>query len=227
MVRLAKYIANSGTASRRKSEELVRNGHAKVNNQTICDPAYDINPEKDQITLNGVTVLVPNFEYVLLNKPTGYTTTTSDKHAKRLITELVPSGLLPAGRLDKETSGLIIMTNDGDLIYKLTHPKFEHQKVYVAETKKPLTTNDISKINSGLILDDGPIKPDHFEAISPNKYKITIHEGRNRIVRRIFKAVGKPLIKLERTSIAGLKDENLRTGKYRALTKLEIAELKK
>jgi 23S rRNA pseudouridine2605 synthase len=227
MVRLAKYIANCGVTSRRKAEELVRNGSALVNGQAVYDPALDINIDIDKITINGTAVTMPNFEYVLLNKPAGYTTTTNDKHAKKLITELVPVGLLPAGRLDKETSGLIIMTNDGDLIFKLTHPKFEHQKVYVAETKEALTTKDILNIKNGLVLDDGPIKPDHFEAISPNKYKITIHEGRNRIVRRIFEAVGKPLISLDRISIAELEDEHLSPGKYRILSKTEVEDLKK
>jgi 23S rRNA pseudouridine2605 synthase len=158
----------------------------------------------------------------------GYTSTLADPHAKKLITDLVPEGELvwPVGRLDKDTSGLIIMTNDGELTQKLTHPKYEKSKTYVATLDHSLTSKECDDIESGIELEDGRVKADKLIAISSKEYEITVHEGRNRLVRRIFEHFGKKVILLQRTKLSFLEMGNLRPGDFRRLNKQEIERLK-
>lgn len=226
-MRIAKYIASCGIASRRKAEELVANGKVMLNEEIITDLGRKIEPGQDVISVDAKVCEPQKKVYYLLNKPAGYTTTLADPHAKKIITELVPEEpfVWPVGRLDRETSGLILMTNDGELTQKLTHPSFGKEKEYIATSDFALSEKEITEITNGITLEDGRIKPDLFESKGDNIYRIVIHEGRNRLIRRIFEHFGKNVIQLERTRIQSLRND-LEKGKWRELTKEEILELK-
>lgn len=225
--RLAKFLSSADLGSRRKCEELIKEGRVLVNGQTVTTPSINIDPQIDLVTFDGKPAKPKTKVYYLLNKPTGYTSTTADKHADKLITELVPDDIFvwPAGRLDRETSGLIILTNDGELTQKLTHPKYEKEKTYIAKTDRPLTKNEVKEILGGIELEDGPIRPDSFKDLGNNMYEVSIHEGRNRLVRRIFEHYGREVAELDRTRIAFLKKEKLGVGEYRKLTEEEVERL--
>lgn len=226
--RIAQYLASCGLGSRRKCEELITDGYIKVNGAAIHSPALNIDPAVDCIEYNG-KIVTPDIKiYFLLYKPTGFTTTTSDSHAKKLITELVPGDISvwPVGRLDRETAGLIIMTNDGDLTQRLTHPKYEKSKGYLVTVDRPLSDKQLTELRQGITLTDGPIKPDDLKILEGGKYEITIHEGRNRLVRRTFEYFDRRIIALTRTKLAFLEIGNLTPGQYRELTEREIEKLK-
>lgn len=227
-VRIAKFLAACGLGSRRNCEELVTNGRVRVNRELIDSPAFDIDPEIDKIEVNDAVVEPKKKVYYLLNKPTGYTSTLADEHADKLISELVPSDIpvWPVGRLDRETSGLIILTNDGELTQRLTHPKYEKSKCYLATLDKPLIPSELTELTGGIQLDDGPIRPDGVTVKGNNKYEITVHEGRNRLVRRIFEHFGRRVITLSRTKLSFLEVGGLKLGAYRELTSGEVEELK-
>jgi pseudouridine synthase len=227
-VRIAKYLASSGLSSRRKSEELILSGNVEVNGEAIYSPAFSVDPEIDIVNFNDKIVKPKKLVYYLLNKPAGYTSTTSDSHAKKLITELVPNDppVWPVGRLDRETSGLIILTNDGELTQKLTHPSFTKTKRYIATVDKPLGSKQSVELVHGIILEDGPIKPDGFQTLKAGVYEITVHEGRNRLIRRIFEYFNRQVMTLERTEIAFLNLKDLKSGEYRELNSKEIEKLK-
>lgn len=226
-MRLAKFLSSAGVASRRKSEDIIRMGLVAVNGEKIIDPATNVE-ESDEIKVNGKQVHVNTFVYYLLNKPTGVTSTTADEHAKQLITELVPANppVWPVGRLDKNTEGLIILTNDGELTQKLTHPSFSKEKEYLLSVDRPLASYEISKLKKGITLEDGPFKPDLFEETSPGKYRIIIHEGRNRLIRRTIEHFDKAVVALKRVRIADVTLGRLASGKYRELTKQELERLR-
>lgn len=225
-IKIAKYLAECGIASRRKSEALILTGKVKVNGTIMLNIAERIDPQKDTIEALGQQIKPAKNVYYLLYKPIGYTSTTKDPHAEKLITELVPKKpkVYPVGRLDKYTSGLIILTNDGELTQKLTHPKYEKQKEYSIKTNYPLTSTEINQIKKGVKLEDGLIKPDLFEK-TEDAYKLVIHSGRKRIVRRLINHFGKKVSQLKRTRLGKLTLGNLKPGEYRALKKEEISNL--
>jgi 23S rRNA pseudouridine2605 synthase len=226
-IKIAKFLADCGIASRRKSEQIVENGTVSVNGERMTNVAMRINPKTDVVKIRERFITPQKSVYYLLNKPTGVTSTTLDSHAEKLITELVPNipPVWPVGRLDKETSGLIIMTNDGDLTQRLTHPKFEVEKEYLAVVNSPLSEQDLKIIRKGIRLEDGFIKPDEFQPLDDNTYRIIIHSGKKRVVRRIFERLGKRVLELKRVRIDFLTLETLQPGNWRNLTSSEVKRL--
>jgi 23S rRNA pseudouridine2605 synthase len=227
-IKISKYLSQAGIASRREGETLVKQGLVSVNGKKITNPAVRINPEKDKVAYRGKILAMENKVYYLLNKPLGYTCTAQDPHAKKLIVALVPKEpkVWPVGRLDKMTSGLIVMTNDGDLTLKLTHPRYEMEKEYELSANHSLSAAEIKSIQKGVSLEDGFIRPDRFEQIGPNRYRITIHSGKKRVVRRIIEKVGKSVVKLKRIRAASLVLGDLPDGKWRHLSEKEIQMFK-
>lgn len=227
-MRLARYLASCGLGSRRACENIIKAGAVELNGNLVTKVESDIDASKDTIFYNGRKIGPKNLVYYLVNKPTGYTASRQDLHASRIITDLVPTDppVWPIGRLDRETSGLILLTNDGDLTYRLTHPKFLKEKEYIVNIDSNLSNNEVDKIRAGVILKDGLIKPDSFEKISPRSYRITIHEGRKRIIRRLISHFGKEVIALKRLRVDSIELDDLQDGQYRDLTAKEVTKLK-
>jgi len=226
-MRLAKYLASCGVASRRKCEEYITGGRVSVDDKIISDVATNV-IGAEKIAVDGKIVKPNSLVYYLLNKPTGYTCSLYDPHAKNLANELVPNDPLvwPVGRLDRDTSGLLIFTNDGELTNRLTHPKFKKEKEYVVTVDRPLSVMEIARMRKGIELEDGLFRPDRFSEISAGKYQMTVHEGRNRLIRRSIEHFGKGVMHLERTKVGKITLAGLSSGKYRVLTKSELESLK-
>lgn len=230
---LNKYIAHCGICSRRKAAELVKEQKVTVNGKMIEEPAFKVTP-KDSIKLNGQKIsLQKTLVYVLLNKPKGFLTTTNDPEGRRTVMELVQDAaeerLFPVGRLDRNTSGLLLLTNDGELAQKLAHPSHQVKKLYHAELNKPLTNPDFEKIMKGVELEDGIAQVDALgftDEKDKSQVGIEIHSGKNRIVRRIFEHLGYTVEKLDRVLYAGLTKKNIPRGKWRFLTEKELIFLK-
>lgn len=223
-MRIAKYLAASGLGSRRKCEELVAQGRVRINGTIVGSPAEKVDPDSDVVEFDGKKVSPQRLVCYALNKPVGYTTSTKDAHAEKLVTELVPAEppVWPAGRLDKETSGLLIMTNDGVLTQRLTHPSFEKEKEYIVTTDRDLSEFEVGRIQRGVVLEDGPVRPDLFEQAGERTYRIVIHEGRKRIIRRLFASFKTRVDKLERIRVGRITLDDLKPGRSRELTKTEI-----
>lgn len=228
---LNKYLAHSGISGRREAGELVKSGKVTVNKEVNTNPAYRVQPG-DIVTYEG-RVIKPEAAkvYVLLNKPKGFITTTEDEADRRTVMDLVQSveaeRLYPVGRLDRNTTGVLLITNDGDLAQRLTHPKYECKKIYQVTLDKDLTKADFDQILTGVALEDGEIKADALAYLeTKNEIGIEIHSGRNRIVRRIFEHLGYAIEKLDRVMFAGLTKKNVPRGKYRLLTDKEVILLK-
>lgn len=228
---LNKFLAHSGHGSRRDAAALIKEGKVEVNGEVMTNPGYRVQP-KDVVSVGGKKAR-PQKElvYVLLNKPKDYLTTTEDERGRRTVMELVrqaaDSRLFPIGRLDRNTTGVLLLTNDGDLAQKLSHPRYEVRKVYHATLDKDLTKRDFDKIAEGLTLEDGPVKVDEIAYLeAKNEVGLQIHIGRNRIVRRIFESLGYEVIKLDRVVYAGLTKKNVPRGKWRYLNEKEIILLK-
>jgi len=233
LIRLNRYIANAGICSRRKADELIAAGVVSVNGEVISELGHKIDPSKDVIRYNGETLKREKMVYVLLNKPKDYITTTEDPQERRTIMALVDKAskerIYPVGRLDRNTTGLILMTNDGDLADKLSHPRNSVTKLYQVELDKALTQGDLNKIQYGLELEDGVIKPDLVAYVTGGTKReigIQIHSGKNRIVRRIFEHLGYDVVKLDRTIYAGLTKKDLPRGRWRYLDEKEVIQLK-
>ncbi len=226
-IKIAKYLAQAGVASRRKAEALVKQGLVSVNGKTSADPALRVNPETDKVLYRGKALSPAQKVYYLLNKPAGYTCTAQDPHAEKLVGELVPAEpkVWPVGRLDKMTSGLLILTNDGDLALSLTHPRYRVEKEYEITADFPLAENEIAAVQKGVLLEDGFIRPDRFEKIGGKRYRIVIHSGKKRVVRRIIEKTGKSVAQLKRTRVGSLKLQDLPPGKWRRLSPTEIKKL--
>ena len=232
-MRLNKYLAHCGIASRRAADTLIMQGHVTVNDTVVQEMGYKVQ-EKDVVKFKGKVIRpVDKFVYYLLNKPRNVLTTSSDERGRKTVIDIlakkVTERVYPVGRLDRNTSGLILLTNDGDLTKKLSHPSHKVPKVYHVTLDKNLALKDLELIRSGIKLDDGEIKADslHFmEDMSKRDVQIELHSGKNRIVRRIFEHLGYEVVKLDRTYYAGLTKKNLPRGFFRPLTKEEIRMLK-
>ncbi len=232
LVRLNKYIAHAGICSRREADTLIAAGNITVNGKTITEMGYKVSPA-DEVRFDGRLLNTEKKEYVLLNKPKNFITTTRDEKGRRTVMELVsrasPSRLLPVGRLDRNTTGLLLFTNDGDLAKKLTHPKHGVRKIYHVELDKAFRDADLAKVREGLQLEDGPISVDEISYIKEapkREVGVEIHSGRNRIVRRIFEHLGYRVVRLDRVAFAGLTKKDLPRGHWRHLTKQEVINLR-
>ncbi|HAK80575.1 MAG TPA: hypothetical protein DCM71_27660 [Runella sp.] len=231
LIRLNKYIANAGLCSRREADGLIETGQITVNGKVINELGHKVNP--GDIVKYGNRILNPEkMVYILVNKPKDYITTTDDPEGRHTVMELISGAcnerVYPVGRLDRNTTGLLLLTNDGELAEKLMHPSNEINKIYQVELDKPMTTEDFEKIKEGLELEDGFIKPDDLALVTPDAMVvgIEIHSGRNRIVRRVFESLGYEVIKLDRTVYAGLNKKELPRGKWRFLNEKEVVRLK-
>ncbi|MBS1523757.1 MAG: pseudouridine synthase [Bacteroidetes bacterium] len=233
LIRLNRYISNAGICSRRKADELISAGVISVNGEVVSELGHKIDPNKDAVRYNGELLKREKMVYVLLNKPKDYITTTDDPQERRTVMQLVEKAskerIYPVGRLDRNTTGLLLMTNDGDLADKLSHPKNNIVKLYHAELSKSLTQGDLNKISFGLELEDGLIKPDAISYVqggTKREVGIQIHSGKNRIVRRIFEHLGYEVVKLDRAVYANLTKKDLPRGRWRYLDEKEIIQLK-
>lgn len=230
-IRLNRFIAKSGICSRREADKLIANGKIRVNSKVITEMGYKV-MRHDNITY-GKTKLDPqDYVYVLLNKPKDFITTMNDPQRRRTVMDLVKlpgdQRIYPVGRLDRNTTGLLLLTNDGDLTKKLTHPSHKVAKVYHIVLNKPLLNTDLIRIRSGLELEDGIAQIDKIEVISIGRKEIglEIHIGKNRIVRRIFEQLGYEIVKLDRVYYAGLTKKDIPRGKWRFLAEREEIRLK-
>ena len=220
-MRLQKYLAEAGIASRRKSEELIIQGKVSVNGKVVTELGTQVIPGIDKVKYNGKEVTINNdFIYILLNKPIGYVTTAKDQFGRDSVLDLVKTNkrLVPVGRLDMYTSGALILTNDGDFVYKVTHPKHEIEKTYTVTIKGIVTNEEVSKLRSGVEIEDYTTKPAKVKILktddekNQSRLEITIHEGKNRQVRKMCEAIGHKVLALHRSKIAGIgvKDIPLR-----------------
>lgn len=230
-IRLNRFIANAGICSRREADKLIAAGEIKVNGKVVSELGMKVGRE-DKVAYKGKLLSPEKPVYVLLNKPKGFITTTDDPQNRRTVMDLVKTvgeeRIYPVGRLDRNTTGLLVMTNDGDLAEKLAHPSNNVKKIYKVDIDKRITKEDFKKIESGLTLEDGEVQVDKV-AILTNDSKslgMEIHIGRNRIVRRIFEHLGYEVVKLDRVMYASLDKMNLPRGKWRFLTDKEVVKLK-
>jgi 23S rRNA pseudouridine2605 synthase len=230
---LNKFIAHCGVCSRRDAAILVRDGKIKVNGEVVTEPGFKLT-DKDEVRHNG-KVLFParNLVYILLNKPKDYITTSEDTHGRKTVLELLKGAtterIYPIGRLDRNTTGVLLLTNDGELTQKLSHPSFEVRKTYEVKLDKPLTKAHFDKIAAGITLEDGPVRVDALAFADPKDKSvigIEIHSGRNRIVRRIFESLGYDVRNLDRVMFANLTKKNVDRGKWRFLKEKEVRLLK-
>ena len=231
-VRLNKFLANAGICSRRVADEYIQKGLVMVNDVVVTELGMKITP-KDVVKYNGEIVTTEKKCYVLLNKPKDTVTTSDDPNGRKTVMDLVKGAceerIYPVGRLDRNTTGVLLLTNDGDLAAKLAHPQYVKKKIYQVWTDKPISEEDMQHIADGVELDDGPIHADAVSYVSPTDRKqagIEIHSGRNRVVRRIFEALGYHVVKLDRVYFAGLTKKNLPRGRWRYLTQEEVNFLK-
>ncbi len=232
-IRLNKFIASAGVCSRREADEFIKAGVVSINGKIVTEMGTKVS-RTDKVQFNNDTLSQEKLVYVLLNKPKDHVTTLDDPHAKKTIMNIVgkccEERIYPVGRLDKNTTGVLLLTNDGDLTTKLTHPKYNKKKIYEATLDKNFTKNDMLKIVEGFDLEDGFIKSDEISYVDNNDKKvigIEIHSGKNRIVRRIFEHLGYNVVKLDRVYFGGLTKKGLNRGKWRFLTDKEVSILKK
>ncbi|MET0573304.1 MAG: pseudouridine synthase [Pedobacter agri] len=233
LIRLNRYISNAGICSRRKADELIAAGVVTVNGEAVTELGHKVDPAKDLVRYNGELLKREKKVYVLLNKPKDYITTTDDPQERRTVMQLVDKAsrerIYPVGRLDRNTTGLLLMTNDGDLADKLSHPKNGITKIYNVELDKALSQGDLNKIAFGLELEDGLIKPDNISYVAGGTKKeigIQIHSGKNRIVRRIFEHLGYSVEKLDRVVYGNLTKKDLPHGRWRYLEDHELIQIK-
>lgn len=233
LIRLNRFIANAGICSRRKADELIAAGVVSVNGEPVTELGFKVDPAKDSVRYNGEALKREKMVYVLLNKPKDYITTTDDPQERKTVMSLVEKAsrerIYPVGRLDRNTTGLLLMTNDGDLAEKLSHPRNNITKLYQVELNKSLSQGDMNKIAFGIELEDGVIKPDQVSYIAGGSKKevgIQIHSGKNRVVRRIFESLGYEVVKLDRVVYSNLTKKDLPRGRWRYLEEKEIIQLK-
>jgi len=231
-MRLNKYVAHCGICSRRQAADLVKSGKIKVNDQVELNPSYEVKPKDKIAYLDKYIKPEENKVYILINKPKDTITTLKDERDRNTVAQIlegkIEERVYPVGRLDRNTTGLLVMTNDGDLSQKLAHPSHKVKKIYHASLDKNLTAADFQKIVKGVLLDDGVATVDSIDFVDGKKDEvgIEIHIGKNRIVRRIFEHLGYEVQKLDRVYYAGLTKKNLPRGKFRHLTTQEVIMLK-
>lgn len=232
--RLQKYLAECGVASRRKCEEMIVAGLVKVNGKIASELGVKINPEKDIVEIDGKKVVSEKKVYILLNKPVGYVTTVSDEKERPTVMELldgVKEKVVPVGRLDMFTSGLLLLSNDGEFIYKVTHPKHETTKTYIVKVRGVPKESDLEKLRVGVKIEDYTTSPAQVKLLlkdntnNISRIWIQIHEGRNRQVRKMCEAIGLSVIALKREGVGNLTCEGVERGKWRHLTKKEVEEI--
>lgn len=232
LIRLQKFLASNGVASRRKCEELIAEGKVTVNGKVVTELGVKVNPELDKITCNGKSVenSAEEFVYILLNKPIGVVTTAKDQFGRESVLDIVKvkERVVPVGRLDMYTSGALILTNDGDFVYKLTHPKHEITKTYNVTVVGSVTEDEVENLRKGVKIEDYTTRPAKVKILKIDKEKnisrleITIHEGKNRQVRKMCEAVGRKVLALHRSKIGDLSVKDLKIGAWRMLRKAEI-----
>ena len=234
--RLQKYLAQCGVASRRKCEELILQGRVQVNGVTVTELGTKINPEKDKIKFDGKDIKqAQKLVYILLNKPIGYVTTADDQFGRDTVLDLVKvkERIVPVGRLDMYTSGALILTNDGDFVYQVTHPKHEIEKTYTVTIKGIVQNSEVEQLRNGIKIDDYITKPARVKILKTDTEKdisrleITIHEGKNRQVRKMCEAVGRKVLALHRSKIGGIGIKDIELGKWRYLTANEVQQILK
>lgn len=232
--RLQKYLAECGIASRRKCEEYILQGKIQVNGKTITELGVKVNPEKDKITFEGKNVKQEERKvYILLNKPIGYVTTSDEQFGRDKVLDLVKvrERVVPVGRLDMYTSGALILTNDGDFVYKVTHPKHEITKTYTVTVKGIIKNEEVEQLRKGVKIDDYTTRPAKVKILKTDEEKdisrleITIHEGKNRQVRRMCESVGRKVIALHRSKIGNIGVKDIELGKWRYLKDFEVKTL--
>lgn len=236
-MRINKYIASCGIASRRKAEELIVENRVKVNGKIVNELSFQINEAEDKVEVDGKAIgLEEELVYIMLNKPEGYVTTVKDQFDRKSVIDLIKgvgARVYPIGRLDYETSGLLLLTNDGDLTYKLTHPKHEVDKTYVATVKGIPNESEINNFEKGLYIEDYKTAPAKIKIVKKNIEKnyavceIKIHEGRNRQVRKMCRAINHPVMNLRRKAMGKIVLKDVEIGQYRYLTNDEVNYLKK
>lgn len=231
-IRLNRFISNAGICSRREADTFIIAGMVQINGKVVTELGTKVLPA-DEVRFDGNRINAEKKVYLLLNKPKDFVTTTDDPHADKIVMDLIkdacPERIYPVGRLDRNTTGLLLFTNDGDLSKRLTHPSHQMKKIYQVSLDKPVTVEHLQQIADGVVLEDGPISADAISYISneeKSEVGIEIHSGRNRIVRRIFEHLGYRVKKLDRVMYAGLTKKNLPRGKYRFLTEKEVGFLK-
>ena len=231
-LRLNKFLANAGICSRREADEFIQAGVVTVNGEVVTELGTKV-LRTDEVKFHDQPVTIEKKVYVLLNKPKDYVTTSDDPQQRKTVMDLVknacPERIYPVGRLDRNTTGVLLLTNDGDLASKLTHPKYLKKKIYHVYLDKNVTAHDLQQISEGIQLEDGEIKADDVQYAHPTDKKqvgIEIHSGKNRIVRRIFEALGYRVQKLDRVQFAGLTKKNLKRGDWRYLTEEEVDRLR-
>ena len=235
-MRLQKYLSNSGVTSRRKAEEVIKQGKVCVNGEVVTELGVKIVPNVDKIEYQGREIkLEEEFVYILLNKPIGYVTTVKDQFNRESVLDLVKvkKRLVPVGRLDMYTSGALILTNDGDFVYQVTHPKHEIEKTYTVTIKGIVTQEEVEKLKKGINIEDYITKPAKVRILKIDEEKrqsrleITIHEGKNRQIRKMCESIGHNVLALHRSKIAGIGVKEIPLGKWRYLTKKEVNKILK
>lgn len=233
-IRLQKYIADCGITSRRKAEELIKQGKIKVNGQIVYELGTKINPQKDIVLYQDKKIKEKEKNvYILLNKPIGYVTTVKDQFKRPSVLDLVKvkQRVVPVGRLDMYTSGALILTNDGDFVYQVTHPKHEIDKTYTVTIKGIVTEQDVELLKNGVKIEEYTTKPAKVKILktdlekNSSRLEITIHEGKNRQIRKMCEAVGYPVLALHRSKISGIGVKDLPLGKWRFLSKQEVERI--
>ena len=228
-MRFQVFLSHSGFCSRRKALELIKSGKVRVNGLVVVEPSCQIDPTKDVVNLDNKEISLKEKVYILLNKPMGVTTTKKDRFADKTVMDLLPAKyrhIFPVGRLDKDTTGLLILTNDGDLSYKLTHPSFIIDKVYVAELNKVLAQNHKNQLQDGVNLDNKITSPCKIVKSDDRKIKIIIHEGRKRQVKRMFALFKYKVADLKRVALGNLCLGNLKLGHWRKISNRELLGLR-
>jgi 23S rRNA pseudouridine2605 synthase/23S rRNA pseudouridine2604 synthase len=228
-MRLQKFLSAAGVCSRRKGEEFIRAGRVRVNGRVVAELGAKIDPEQDRVSVDGTPVQpeVPSV-YIALNKPPGYV--TSCRHAgKRIVLELVdvPQRIFPVGRLDKDSTGLLLLTNDGRLHQKLSHPSFDHEKEYDVSVERPISDGALQRMAEGMLILDGRTRPAEVRRTGERRFRIVLKEGRNRQIRRMVRRLGNEVVELKRIRVAAVRLGRLSEGAWRYLTDLEVKALLK
>jgi 23S rRNA pseudouridine2605 synthase len=233
-VRIQKFLSRAGVASRRRAEDLMRDGRVRVNGEVVTEHGTRV-LEGQTVTVDGEEVHLRALEHILLNKPKDTISTTDDQKGRQTVLDVVgvpeenPSGLFPVGRLDRNTTGVLLITNDGDLAHRLMHPRYEVAKIYYVRTQKPVKPHQIDRLRRGVELEDGPAAADQIAYLDPNSktdVALEIHEGRNRQIRRMMESLGHDIVQLERAKYASLTTGSLQRGEWRRLTYEEVDHLR-